>query len=190
MSSFGASVVFGALRRAVSLATTMMKLMLDDDNDNDDNYVGVGLFDIGGGVELPTGSGLLLSDPGRWHCWRRRRLFYSNAVAAAFVVVVFIVAVARPLSSGCICVMALSFACIGGLWPQRVYGAGIRWEYIGAPGRIILVNLSQGAALTILTVEVPPPNHLGRCLLAPPVSNDGVLAHCNSFRSDGEGIIF
>ena len=40
-----------------------MVLMLDDDNDDD--YVGVGVFDIEGGVELPTGDDLSLSNRSR-----------------------------------------------------------------------------------------------------------------------------
>jgi len=41
-------------------------LMLDDDNDNDDDdyYIGVDVFGIGGGVELPTGGDSSLSDRG------------------------------------------------------------------------------------------------------------------------------
>ena len=62
----------------------VLVLMLDDDDD--DYYVGVGVFGIGGGVELSTGGDLSLSDRGCWLCWRRCRPLCLDAVA--FVVVV------------------------------------------------------------------------------------------------------
>ena len=48
-----------------------MMLMLDDGDD--DNYVVLGVFGIGGGVELPMGGYLSLSDLICWLCWRRCR---------------------------------------------------------------------------------------------------------------------
>jgi len=84
--------------------------MLHDDNDDD--YVGV--FGIGGGIELHTGGDIPLSDRGRWLCWQRRHLLCLDDVA--FVVVAFVVVVSRPFSSGRVCVVALSLAHNGECW--------------------------------------------------------------------------
>jgi len=89
-----------------------MVLMLDDDNDDD--YVEVRIFSIGDSVELPTGGNLPLSDRDCWLCWWRRRSLCLDAVA--FVVVVFVVVISRPLSYGCFCVVALSLAHDGECW--------------------------------------------------------------------------
>ena len=89
-----------------------MALMFNDDDDDD--YVCVGIFGIGDSVELPTGGVLSLSDRGRWICWWRRRPLCSDAVA--FVVVVFVVIVSQLLSSGCVCIVALSLAHDGECW--------------------------------------------------------------------------
>jgi len=51
--------------------------MLNDDDDDD--YVGVGVFIIGDSVERSTGGNLSLSKRGHWLCWRRRRPLCSDA---------------------------------------------------------------------------------------------------------------
>ena len=98
-----------------------MMLILDDDDDDDDDYVGVGIFGIGGGVELPTGDDLLLSDRGHWLCWRRP--LCSDAVD--FVIVVVVIVISRPLLSSRICVGALSLEHDGECW--RLAVAAIVW---------------------------------------------------------------
>jgi len=79
-------------------------LMLDDD-DNDD-YVGVSIFCIGGGVELPAGGDLLLSGRGRWLYWRRRCPLCSDAIVC--VVVLYAVVVVRLFSSSRVTLLAFS----------------------------------------------------------------------------------
>jgi len=91
-----------------------MALILDDNDDN--YYVGIGVFGIEGGVELPTGGDLSLSDRGRWLCWRRCRLLCLDDVAFVVVVVVFVVGVSRLLSSGHVFVVVLLLAHDGECW--------------------------------------------------------------------------
>jgi len=113
---------------------------------------------IGGGVELPTGSDLLLSNCG---------LANFGGGAVPYVWMLLLISLLFTLSSLYDRCHLIAFAswryhlrtmvCIGGSWPRRLYGAGVRWEHVGAPGRIILVNLLRGADLTILAVEVVSP---------------------------------
>jgi len=80
--------------------------MIDDDYDDGDSF-GVGEFGIGGRQRTPHGWQFFrCHDRGCWRRWRRCRPFCSDAVAAAFVVVVFVVA--RPLSSGRVSSLTLS----------------------------------------------------------------------------------
>ena len=63
-------------------------MMLDDDDYYD--IVGIGVFGIGGGVEVPTGCiGFICIyfRPWLWLCWRIRSsaTFYADTFAAAFV---------------------------------------------------------------------------------------------------------
>jgi len=157
--------------------------MIDDDYDDDDSF-GVGEFGIGGRQQTPHGWRFFrCHDRGCWRRWRRFRPFCSDAVAAAFVVVVFVVA--RPLSSGRVSSLTLSLVTTVGLLmlnddDDDYFGVGALagfgeergllstagavslscswllvslapvycWKHVGAPGRIILVSLSRGAALT------------------------------------------
>ena len=67
---------------------TVLVLMIDDDYDDDS--MGVNVFGIGGGVELPTG-GLCSLYRGRWLFWRRCRPLYLDDVASVVIFVVVVV---------------------------------------------------------------------------------------------------
>ena len=71
-------------------------VMRDDEDDDDDVGVGVGKFGCGGRRQTPHGRRFFAVLTVAWLLWRRCRPFFLNAVAAACVVVVFVVA--RPLS--------------------------------------------------------------------------------------------
>jgi len=84
---------------------TVLVLMLDDDDDDDS--VGVNIFGIRGGVELPTG-GLCTLTVAVDSVWRRSHSLYSDDVASFVIFVVVIVS--WLLSMGLICVVALLLA--------------------------------------------------------------------------------
>jgi len=81
------------------------------ENDDDDDYVGV--FGIGAGVELPTGGDTSVSDRGLV-TFGGGTTFCSDA--GAYVVVIYVVVVVRPVSSGCVRIVLLSFAHEGVCW--------------------------------------------------------------------------